>query len=109
MDTVLELCESDDSSYPKHFEEFLKNCVNQLGDNFLANDYLFAAVYFLVVETGFTPLGLLDEVVNHDSENFDIRKLKSIISYPSDQIENMKKCRPSKPFVYQVKFSLGNR
>ena len=109
MDSVLELSDCDNSKYPRHFEEFLNNCLNQLGNNFFANDYLFAAVYFLIVETGFTPIDLLDTIANHESQSFDIKKLKSITSYPSHQIEKMKKCSSSKPFVYKIKFCLGNR
>lgn len=108
MEIVLQLCESN-SEYPKHFQVFLNNCVNTFKENFVANDYLFAAVYFLIVETGFTPLDLLNTIEHHDSENFDIRKLRSLTLYSEEHVEMMKKLKRPKSFVYQIPFSLGNR
>lgn len=108
MDVLLSLSESN-SKYPKHFQDFLNNFVNKFKENFRANDYLFAAVYFLIVETGFTPLDLSDTIEHHDSENFDIRKLRSLKSYSEEQEEKMKKWKRPKSFVYQITFKLGNR
>lgn len=107
MEKILELCDSYNSTYPEHFQVFLNNCIKTYAENFGANDYLFAAVYFIILETGFSPIELTD-VIKKNSTNFDIRKLCCVTSYADGHIRISKNIDKSKYFFYQIPLTLGN-
>lgn len=107
MDKILQVCDSFNSIYPQHFQIFLDNCVKDYAETFGANDYLFAAVYFLILETGFSPIELSD-TLSIDSTSFDIRKLRLVKSYCKDNIRIPKRSNKTKYFFYQIPLKLGN-
>lgn len=105
MEEVLQLCDTSGSDYPEYFKEFLNNCLEQF-PNFLANDYLFAAVYFMVLECGFFPVTLYDDYPNQCSDNFDIRKLRFIKSYSANHTKFVKG-QIGEFWVYTIPLRLG--
>lgn len=107
MEKILELCDSYGTTYPQHFQVFIDNCIATHGENFGANDYLFAAVYFMVLETGFTPVDKAGTIGNSESATFDIRKLRRIIAYGEDDIRISNHMNNAKYLFYRVPLKLG--
>lgn len=105
MNKILELSDSYGCQHPLHFQVFLDNCLKTYEENFIANDYLFAAVYFLILETGFTPVEPADTF--NDSINFDFRNISQVLSYTENQIKISNKLDKPKYFVYQIFLKLG--
>ncbi|KAL0271253.1 UNVERIFIED_CONTAM: hypothetical protein PYX00_008401 [Menopon gallinae] len=106
MEAVLQMCETLDTNYPEHFQEFLNNCLEQFPSNFSANDYLFAAVYFIVLEYGFSPTSIYDEYPHPLSDDFDIRKMRFIKKYHNGHMKLIRG-QMGEYWVYTIPLKLG--